>query len=155
MNTSSISRGIVFDTSTWLARSTSDANPRSISSRPELELRIVSKSTGCADSNAAIAAAASGDFVPGSERRIAPAPSQSSIASRNEPSGHRSPAGHTLKVAPNDAAARATAVALRRHPANTIADFAPAASATAAPFGEGRTQRSPEGASAKDAGESE
>jgi hypothetical protein len=86
---------------------------------------------------------------------IAPAPARSSIAGRSEPSGHRSPAGMTAIRLPARWAQAATADALRRQPATTVAPLAIASSAIVAPFGDGKTSRKPHGASTSEDGASE
>ena len=67
----------------------------------------------------------------------------------------RSPAATTVIVSPNARAARATAEALRRHPARTGLPAADAVSAIVAPLGEGRTMLSPGSAFRNVPGDSE
>src|SRR5439155_9056988 len=129
------------------ASSTSAPKSLSISSRPDTPPRTAAGTSGTADS-AASATAASTDRPPGTVDRpssTAAAPSRSSTAGRRVPSGQRSPAAMTPIAAsaapyPRDRSQRATAGALRRHPATTGMPVAPAAAQIAEPFGDGSTR---------------
>src|SRR5690242_11492477 len=86
---------------------------------------------------------------------IAPAPTRSSTAGLSDPSGQRSPAAITAIRLPKVWAAAATADALRRQPAITLAPSRSASSDTVAPLGDGSTTRVPAGSVENEAGESE
>ncbi len=106
--------------------------------------------------NASAATCASTDAPPApcssSAARIAPAPMKSSTHGRSGPKNcsdlvvlmsipHRSPAGIRPMGRPSaiSSATRATAPALRRHPASTAAPVLSANVHSVAPFGEGRS----------------
>ena len=84
---------------------------------------------------------------------MAPAPIWSSRDGRRAPSGQRSPHAITATRGPQDSAARATADALRRHPAKV--GVPPVASERVAPLGDGSTMRLPFGKPVNEPGESE
>lgn len=105
-------------------------------------------------SKTATAALASGDRVPSRQEITAPAPSKSSYAERRLSSScQRSPHGMTETRGPQAIAAFATAIALRRHPANV--GVSPVERDSVEPFGEGRTIRLPVLRAIKDSGERE
>jgi len=99
------------------------------------------------------AISASGLRLPVKQERTAPAPIQSSIAGRSEPSPHPSPAGITAIREPYSRIRAATAAQLRRHAVKVTA--LSALSERVAPLGEGRTSATPGSIDSSEAGESE
>src|SRR5208282_4121508 len=84
----------------------------------------------------------------------APAPTRSSNDGRSMPEArHCSPLAMTAIGVPCASAACATAVALRRQPASTVAPDLAAVKVTRAPLGEATTNRVPCGARDSDRGE--
>src|SRR5215472_15536311 len=153
MNRSSASIGTAELTPYTEASSTSQPNPPFTSSLPDPQRDSAPARSLRKRSNAATASSASGDRLPASKDRTAPAPIQSSKHGRSVSSPQRSPAGITATRALDLAKCAATAGAFRKHAVKVDARFT--LRHRVLPFGDGRTRAVPAGIARTEAGERE